>query len=280
MEVENRLFLRKDVERLGIAPLTSMFWFAEYGRERPADWRPEVHDADGLAMWTGAGERIWRPLNNPTRIFVTTYSDDNPRGFGLSQRDRNFDHYLDGVGYEKRPSAWVEPLGGWGKGSVSWSRSRPTTRSTTTSRAFWLPAEPAQGRRRAQLPLPARTGSPPSPASRPNARQGGGDPHGPRRPARQAAPARRRPSSRSSSWAASSRPCPTASGPSRSSASRAGQVSLVQVEAVPDGVPGHWRVHFDLTVDGREPVDMRLFLRRGDTALSETWLYLFEPPMA
>ena len=79
MEIENHLFLRQDIERLGIAPLTSMFWYAEYGREKIADWRPEVHDSDGLAIWNGAGERIWRPLNNPTRIFHTSYLDQTPR---------------------------------------------------------------------------------------------------------------------------------------------------------------------------------------------------------
>ena len=167
MEIENRLFLRKDVKRLGIAPLTSMFWYAEYGRERQADWRPEVHDADGLAMWTGAGERIWRPLNNPTRIFITTYSDDDPRGFGLSQRDRNFDHYLDGVGYEKRPTAWIEPLAAGARATSSWSRSRPTMRSTTTSPPSGCPrTRPRPATRSASAT--ASPGSPPSPASRPN----------------------------------------------------------------------------------------------------------------
>src|SRR3546814_17951215 len=82
------------------------------------DWRPEVHDSDGLAMWTGAGERIWRPLNNPARVGFSSFADENPRGFGLSQRDRSFDHYQDGVKYEKRPSVWVEPVGEWGRGAV------------------------------------------------------------------------------------------------------------------------------------------------------------------
>ena len=80
MDIENHLFLRQDIERLGIAPLTSMFWYAEYGREKIADWRPEVHDSDGLAIWNGAGERIWRPLNNPTRILHTSYLDQTPQG--------------------------------------------------------------------------------------------------------------------------------------------------------------------------------------------------------
>ena len=78
MEIEKHLFVRQDIERLGIAPLTAMFWFGEYGRERQADGRPEVHDSDGLVIWNGAGERIFRPLNNPRRIVQTSYLDNGP----------------------------------------------------------------------------------------------------------------------------------------------------------------------------------------------------------
>ena len=133
MDVETALFLRQDVARFGVAPLTSMYWFSETAKPAAVDWRPEVHDSDGLALWTGTGERIWRPLNNPARTIASTFADASPKGFGLLQRDRAFDHYLDGVFYERRPTLWIEPLGDWGEGRFSSSRSRPTTRSTTTS---------------------------------------------------------------------------------------------------------------------------------------------------
>jgi glucans biosynthesis protein len=102
-------------------------------RGRVLDWRPEIHDSDGLALWTGAGERIWRPLNNPPVTTTSTFCRREPQGFGLLQRDRRFDHYLDGVRYDRRPTLWVEPLDAWGRAPCSASRSRPTTRSTTTS---------------------------------------------------------------------------------------------------------------------------------------------------
>src|SRR5690606_38994608 len=104
MDVEARLFLREDVHRFGVARLTSMFWYGEYDRPGMVDWRPEIHDSDGLALWTGGGERIWRPLNNPKRVMTSSFVDDDPRGFGLLQRDRSFEHYLDGVNYDLRPS--------------------------------------------------------------------------------------------------------------------------------------------------------------------------------
>ena len=75
MEVEARLFLRRDVARLGIAPLTSMYWFSETVKPTAIDWRPEVHDSDGLALWTGGGEHIWRPLNDPRQIAASAFAD-------------------------------------------------------------------------------------------------------------------------------------------------------------------------------------------------------------
>src|SRR3546814_19126670 len=95
MEVEKNLFLRRAVERLGLAPLTSMYWISEGSRPYRVDWRPEVHDSDGLALWPGAGERLWRPLNNPEHLTASAFIDHIPRGFGLLQRDGAFapDHH-------------------------------------------------------------------------------------------------------------------------------------------------------------------------------------------
>ena len=147
---------------MGVAPLTSMFWYAEYGREKIADWRPEVHDSDGLAIWNGAGERIWRPLNNPTRIFHTSYLDQTPKGFGLIQRDRVFDHYLDGVGYDRRPSTWVEPLGDWGKGMVQLVEIPTDDEIHDNIAAYWLTDRPTRAGDAFNYPLPAALGDGPA----------------------------------------------------------------------------------------------------------------------
>src|SRR5690606_36360978 len=118
-EIEARLFARRDIQRLGVAPFSSMYWYGEASRRQIVDWRPEIHDSDGLSIWTGSGERIWRPLNNPPHTVTNAFLDDNPRGFGLMQRDRDFEHYQDdGVFYDRRPSVWVEPTSDWGKGEV------------------------------------------------------------------------------------------------------------------------------------------------------------------
>src|SRR3546814_5231021 len=125
-----------------VAPLTSMFWFAEYNRGRMVDWRPEVHDSDGLALWTGGGERIWRPLNSPSRVVTSSFLDENPRGFGLLQRDRNLADYLAGVNSDLRTTDWVEPIGQWGAGAVQLVEIPTDAEIHENIVAIWVPREP------------------------------------------------------------------------------------------------------------------------------------------
>jgi glucans biosynthesis protein len=146
MDIDSALYPRKAIDRLGIAPLTSMFFYGKNDRRAVNDWRPEIHDSDGLSMWTGAGEWIWRPLTNPAQNRLNSYFDENPRGFGLLQRDRNWDHYQDdGVYYDRRPSLWVEPKagthGGWGKGAVQLFEIPTADETSDNIVAFWNPSD-------------------------------------------------------------------------------------------------------------------------------------------
>ncbi|HZE44836.1 MAG TPA: glucan biosynthesis protein D [Steroidobacteraceae bacterium] len=144
MDIDSAIYPRKPIERLGIAPLTSMFFYAKNDRRGVNDWRPEIHDSDGLSIWTGGGEWIWRPLTNPAQNHLNSFFDENPRGFGLLQRDRNWDHYQDdGVYYDRRPSLWVEPKSGhgWGKGAVQLFEIPTVDETFDNIVAFWNPAE-------------------------------------------------------------------------------------------------------------------------------------------
>ena len=235
-----------------------------------------MHDSDGLAIWNGAGERIWRPLNNPTRVFHTSYLDQTPRGYGLLQRDRNFDHYLDGVGYDRRPSTWVEPIGDWGKGMVQlveiptddeihdnigayWLAEKPTKRGDALAyryRLHWVAEQPGFPNAELAHVVATRMGR-------------GGQPGKPR------------PKGvfkfTIEFLGGTLANLPFGVLPEPAIWTSRGTTSLVMMEAVPDDVPGHWRLFFDLTVEGDDPVDMRVFLKQGNTTLSETWLYLLEP---
>ncbi|MEX6507392.1 glucan biosynthesis protein [Jiella sp. M17.18] len=147
MEVKTRLFFRSEVTRLGIAPLTSMYFFGENDRPAHDDFRPEVHDSDGLCVYRDNGERLWRPLRNPKTLALSYFEEVNPRAFGLLQRDRMFSHYEDTEArYDLRPSLLIEPIGDWGKGVVELVEIPSDSEANDNIVAFWVPdAKPAAG---------------------------------------------------------------------------------------------------------------------------------------
>lgn len=275
MNVHCRLFFRADISRLGVAPLTSMYWYGENERRKAADWRPEIHDSDGLAIWTGKGERIWRPLINPNGVQTNSFVDNNPKGFGLMQRDRDFDNYQDdGAHYHKRPGLWVEPRGNWGAGAVQLVEI-PTEDETHDnivahwrpegdidagdSRTFdyrlhWQNSEPAFPKNIARV-VATRLGRGGIPGANPWPRD-------------------------KQKFVVDFRGGPLSQMPVRFdltpvvTASR-GKVSDAYVLKVTD--TDRWRAGFDLQLDGNGPVDLRLFLRLGNRTLSETWLYQHFP---
>lgn len=141
MNVKAVLFTRKEVKRLGIAPMSSMFWFGENSRRRFDDFRPEVHDSDGLAIRMGSGERIWRPISNDTgNLEFSFFSMAKCDGFGLLQRDRRFSAYEDGeAAYDLRPSLWIEPTSDWGSGSVMLMEIPTGNELADNTVAMWVP---------------------------------------------------------------------------------------------------------------------------------------------
>lgn len=142
LDVESRVFLRDKVDKLGIAPLTSMFLYGPHQPSESQNFRPALHDSNGLAIHTGSGEHLWRPLNNPRQLTVSTFQVDNPKGFGLLQRGHEFSRYEDlDDRYDLRPSAWIEPKGDWGKGKVELVEIPTADETNDNIVAFWTPDE-------------------------------------------------------------------------------------------------------------------------------------------
>ncbi len=142
MDVKAVIFTRRAVQRLGIAPMSSMFWFGENSRRRFDDFRPEVHDSDGLAIRMGTGERLWRPISNDTgKLEFSFFNMEKCDGFGLLQRDRRFSAYEDGeAAYHMRPSLWIEPTSDWGPGRVMLMEIPTTNELADNTVAMWEPA--------------------------------------------------------------------------------------------------------------------------------------------
>ena len=263
-DVESVLFPRVDVPEPGLAPLTSMYLFSPADRPRGAlgdDWRPAVHDSDGLQVLTGRDELLWRPLANPVDLQVSAFGDANPRGYGLMQRARAFADYQDlEAQYGRRPSLWIEPIGNWGAGAVDLVEIPTPNETNDNVVAFWRPKEPlrkggeysntyrmhwgwdAPAPTRLARVAAMRTGA--TPSGRVFVLDLVGDPV-------KGLPAD-----------AKVRPDITAS---------AGKVG--GVFSVPNSETGGWRVSFELQPDGAKLSELRCVLVGDGGPLSETWLY-------
>jgi len=142
VDVKASIFRRKNVEKLGMAPLTSMFYYGENTINRPDDYRPEVHDSDGLLIAYEADKWEWRPLLNPSRLNVSNFPANDVYGFGLLQRDTEFCNYQDlEARYDLRPSVWIAPRERWGKGRVELIEIPSTWETIDNIVAFWVPEE-------------------------------------------------------------------------------------------------------------------------------------------
>jgi glucans biosynthesis protein len=274
MDVEAALFPRKDIAVLGVAPITSMFWYSESARRGAAiDWRPEIHDSDGLAIVSHSGESLWRPLNNPTRVRTSSFPDTNPGGFGLLQRDRDFDNYEDdGDAYEKRPSVWIEPRGDWGEGAVQLVEIPTEDEVHDNIVAYWLPKQPiragSEHRFAYRLSWAADPPRVPTVGRVIATRIGLGGSPGQPRPANQRKFV-----------------VDFAGGP-LDALTRADTVvpvvavsrgRVVKTTCLPVVGTKSWRVFADVEIEGDDPIGLRLYLARNGTALTETWLYEFLP---
>ena len=268
VEVTNRLFFRRPVERIGIAPLTSMFFHGENTDRFTDDFRPEVHDSDGLLMGRSNGEWVWRPLNNPRQLRISVFRENSPVGFGLLQRDRNPDHYQDfDSTYHLRPNAWVETLGAWGQGAIYLIEIPSDAEKYDNIVSFWVPDQPVKAG--AELGFNYRLHFMLDEYMVPRggrvvATRAGASPlRSPDKPTRRfvvdfASESLKRLGSQAHLTA--------------DVGHSSGELSNVLVEKNEE--LGIWRLTFDLTPEeGKDPVELRAVLKSGADMLSETWIY-------
>ena len=277
LKITARIYARKDINKVGVAPLTSMFMFGEstVNISRFDDFRPEVHDSDGLLMQTSAGEWIWRALSNHRGLHVSSLGDTNPKGFGLMQRDRDFNNYLDTEAhYERRPSFWVQPDNNWGKGRVELVEIPSDSEANDNIVAYWVPEQAMKAgdsrefkytlkpfdahvpeqttakvlRTRTGWGAVAAQGNPPPKSKRQFAVDfQGGDLD--KLPANAVVEA--------------------------DLSKNLGVISDLHVSKLPDGKT--YRASFKVEPDGNNVVDMRLFIKSNNKRLSEVWSYVWYP---
>jgi len=264
-DVEMAIYPRVDLDRPGLAPMTSMFFFGPNDRINVDDFRPSVHDSDGLAIFNGRGEELWRPLSNPRDLQISALSDLNPRGFGLMQRQKDFREYQDiESSFEKRPSLWAEPIGDWGEGTVHLIEIPTKEEIHDNIASFWRPKNALQAKGEHTYTYRLHWG-----------------PDAPKL----------------TSLARFSRTGVGAKGDdakifvldligeklkSIDPKSIRGNVTAEKAEirnvvTQPNPVTGGWRLSFELLGNDKNPVELRAFLMQGNDAISEVWVYRWTP---
>jgi periplasmic glucans biosynthesis protein len=264
-DVELAVYPRVNLDHAGLMPMTSMFFFGPNDRNEVDDFRPSVHDSDGMAIYNGRGEELWRPLSNPKDLQISTFADLNPRGFGLMQREKNFIEYQDlESNFEKRPSLWAEPIGDWGDGSVQLIEIPTKEEIHDNIAAFWRPKDPLQAKGEHTYTYRLHWG-PDTP--------------------------------KLSSLARFSRTGVGAKGEgvrifvldligdrlkSIDPNSIHGNVTAEKAEiknivTQPNPATGGWRLSFEFSVKEKSPIELRASLTQGNDAISEVWVYRWVP---
>lgn len=275
MQVRAAVYQRagSTISAFGMAPLTSMFWHGENSASKEGDLRPEVHDSDGLLLERGSGEWLWRPLVNPANVRVTCFNDENPKGFGLVQRDRRFDSYEDlEAAYHLRPSTWVEPLGSWGRGAVRLVEIPTPDETNDNIVAFWVPeklppvGEPIEFEYKLHWFMENSGGKKPPAGYAVATRIGTSRTHE---------------SDLIRFWVDFDSQALHNHGPDpaiEAIVSVGDGAKLVHQSLQKNNYSGSWRVAFAIKPDGSgRPVELRCFLKREPHILTETWSYLWNP---
>ena len=264
-DTEMAIYPRVALDHAGLAPMTSMFFFGPNDRVNVDDFRPAVHDSDGMAIYNGRGEELWRPLHNPADLQISTFSDLNPRGFGLMQRQKNFFAYQDlESSFEKRPSLWAEPIGDWGEGSVQLIEIPTKEEVHDNIAGYWRPKNPLQAKAEHTFTYRLHWG--------------------PDRP-------------KASALARFTRTGVGAKGEdarifvldlvgdnlkSIDPSTVRGDVTAEKAEirnivTQPNPATGGWRLSFEAPIKEKKPVELRASLMQGNDALSEVWVYRWTP---
>lgn len=272
VDVEATLFPREAIAKLGIAPLTSMYFFGENTLVPPVDYRPEVHDSDGLLMALGTGEWVWRPLGNPERLRVSAFAAESFKGFGLLQRDRQFAHYQDlETQMQDRPSVWIEPRGTWGAGHVELIEIPTKDETNDNIVTFWVPAaapkagEPLEIAYRTTWFGPDTTRAPGGKVVA--TRHDRGTLQGGHRLVVDFAGRK-----------LANLPADTVlEGVVTVTPVDGAEASLVEQQVQKNPHLGGWRLTMQIQTDEEGPVELRAFLRQGGDVLTETWSYIVEP---
>jgi glucans biosynthesis protein len=236
------------------------------------DFRPEVHDSDGMLLSFVTGEWLWRPIDNPETLQVSSYRLANPRGFGLLQRDRDFDHYQDiETRSEIRPSGWITPKGEWGAGTMELIEIPAKNEVNDNIVSYWVPekkpkpGEPMTFAYDIQWYADEKD-RPPGGRVMATRRDRGTHPDGHRFII----------DFEGGKLGGLAADTVVRGVVSVSSGTEIGD-ELLEQHVVKNPATGGWRLGFQVKPKSNDPLDLRAFLQKGDDVLTETWSYTLRP---
>lgn len=273
--VQSHLFVRNDIQMLGIAPLTSMFFYGNNTARPMGQWRPQVHDSGGLLVHNGSsGEWLWRPLLNPKTLKLDYFHTENAQGFGLLQRQEKFGDYADyAANFQNRPSAWIEPKGNWGPGKVVLVQLPTKTESNDNITAFWSPDKAVKKGDTLEFAYDLKFGDSDVPGSQLGQTQdtfvgdgnkiGGGDKAGAYRVI--------------VDFGGGALDALSPDAPVTSTVTAGGKGKILEHFVEYLAPVKRWRLSILAKPADGEPLQLRAFLKKGDDTVSETWSY--EIPM-
>ncbi|MCG6205946.1 glucan biosynthesis protein G [Rhodopseudomonas sp. HC1] len=263
-DVEAAIYPRVDLHHAGLAPMTSMFFFGPNDAADTADFRPAVHDSEGLGIFNGRGEQLWRPLCNPRDLQISSFADQNPRGFGLMQRERKFEAYQDLESrFELRPSLWAEPIGDWGEGVVKLVEIPTREEVHDNIAAFWEPKGPLRAKGEHTYTYRLHWGpDTPKPSSLARFTRTGVSARGD--------------NDRLFVLDITGDKLKGLDPGSVRAEVTSNKGEIRNVVSVPNPLIDGWRLSFNLTTD-QPPIELRAILMAGDTALTEVWVYRWVP---
>jgi periplasmic glucans biosynthesis protein len=272
LEIAAHLFPRRPMPAVGLAPLTSMYFEGENDRHRADDFRGELHDSDGLLLHTGSGEWIWRPLHNPKKKWVSAFVDNNPRGFGLMQRDRTFENYQDlEASYHQRPGYWIEPVGPWGEGHVKLVEIPTGTETHDNIVAYWEPKQPYEPGQEIAFAYRMRS------LLRTDDMHPGGKAvntfHAPARASGSPEPSDPMTRRFLVDFAGGSLPYYLQAPDQVQIVPSASAGKITHTFVVPNEHIRGFRAAFDIKLEPGQSADLRAYLKAGNKALTETWTY-------
>lgn len=264
-DVELAIYPRVNLDHAGLMPMTSMFFFGPNDRNEVDDFRPAVHDSDGVAIYNGRGEELWRPLSNPKDLQISTFADLNPRGFGLMQRQKNFMAYQDlESNFEKRPSLWAEPIGDWGEGSVQLIEIPTKEEIHDNIAGFWRPKDPLQAKGEHTYTYRLHWGpdTPKLSSLARFSRTGVGD---------------KGDGVRIFVLDLIGDRLKSVDPNNMHGNVTAEKADIKNIVTQPNPATGGWRLSFELSVKDKSPIELRASLMQGKDAVSEVWVYRWVP---